>query len=396
MPVSDPTTFNVTHHSFHSPRDVTRHGLQHVTIIVIAVSASVGGVLVLLLCWHFLSRSSRSRKSAPLPPRQALVHQREQQLAAFTEHQNTSVPQIFIDERPSAPVRQGSNASLIPHINNISPNNSYRVSLYETDDGTEGLSSAHAYTGSLHPPTPPFSAAHLPHRASSSSTSLPLSNDNISEPTSPAATTLSPNHSQRRSNPRPRPRPFSVASNCTSHTGMTARSRSSMRGAPHAPHINLQIVLPAPLAPSLYPPVVDEHGRRSLISDTTYSGSWRSSLADKWIPVGQQSNPDPKPVKRQRSHDSMVERRGRHAQKEASMGPIPQRRNNSNPPTPSHLVGHLRRRSLDNSLLDSPPPVPRVPSAYVPLPRRDVPALLEHEVLPGPSSSFPNSRRLRS
>jgi len=308
-----------------------------------------------------------------LPPRQALVHQREQQLAAFAERQNVNVPEIFLDGRPSAPVRHDSNASLIPHVDNLTGNNSYRVSFHthETDDGTEGVSTSHA--DPLHPPRPRFSAPHLPHNTSS--TSLP-SSDNLSEPASLAArrsTSASPNQSQRRPNPLLRPRPFSVVSNATSHTGMTTHSRSSMRGAPHAPHVNVQIVLPAPLAPNLYPSVVDEHGRRSLVGDAAYNDSWRSSLADKWIPVGQQDNMGPKFVRRQRSHEPM-ERRGRHAQKEASLVPITQRRSNSNPPTPSQL-GLFTRRSLDNALSNTLP-LPRVPASYVSRPKQDAPVLL--------------------
>ena len=226
----------------------------------------------------------------------------------------TSVsPKFFFDDQPSAPVRYSSNASLVPHVDKLSANNSYRVSV-STDDGTEGVSTSHV--NPLHPPTPQFSAPHSPHSASSSS--LPSSNEHLSDPTSLAATrstSVSPSQSQRRPNPRSRPRPFSMVSNTTSHTGMTARSRSSMRGAPHAPHSNVQIVLPAPLALNLYPPVADEHGRRSLVGDSAYSDSWRSSLADKWIAVGQQSDSEPKSVKQQRSHDS-IQRRGRHAQSE--------------------------------------------------------------------------------
>ena len=314
MAIPNPPTFHVAHRSLLSPRD-TRHGNQHVTIIIIAIAASFGAVLVTFLCLYFLSRWSRSQRSTPLPPRQDLVHEREQQLAAFTEHLNTSVPRVFIDARPSASgVRQSSNASLIPHVDSLSPNNPYRVSFYETDDGTEGQS--HTHVNPLQPPTPRFSARHSSNSASS--TSLPSSNDHPSEPTSPAvkrSSSASPSQSQRRPNPRPRPRPFSVVSNATSHTGITVRSRSSMRGAPHAPHVNVQIVLPAPLAPDLYPPVIDELGRRSLVSNTTYSDSWRSSLADKWISVGQQTNLDSKPLKRQRSHDSIVDSR-QHAQSE--------------------------------------------------------------------------------
>lgn len=399
-----PIPNSIPHRSLHFPRDATRHGLQHVTIIIIAVSVSASSVIVILLCWYILSRSSRSHRSAPLPPRQALVHQREQQLAAFAEHQNITVPQIFLDGRPSAPGRHGSNASLIPHVDNLSGNNSYRVSFHahEPDDAVEGVSTSHV--NPLDRPIPRFSAPHSPHNTSS--TSLPSSIDHLPDPASLAArrsTSVSPNHSQRRPNPRLRPRPFSMVSTATSHTCMTTHSRSSMRGAPHAPHVNIQIVLPAPLAPNLYPPVVDEHGRRSLVGDAAYSDSWRSSLADKWIPVGQQDNLKPKSVRRQRSHEPM-ERRGRHAQservfccsgplygtnsipEEASLVPITQRRSNSNPPTPSQL-GLFTRRSLDNALANTPP-VPRVPASYVKHPKQDTPVPSERQL---PTSSFPNS-----
>lgn len=316
MPVPNSTSINIAHRSLHFPRDATRHGLHYITIIIIAASASVGAVLVTLLLWRILSRLSRSSRSAPLPPRQALVHQREQQLAAFTGHQNVSVPRNFLDVRPSAPVRHGSNASLIPHVDNSSANTSYRASLYthETDDGTEGLSTPPR--NPLHPPTPHFFAPHPPRN--SSSTSLPSSNDHTSGPTSLVATgstSVSPSQSLRRTNPRPRPRPFSMVSNGTSHTGMTARSRSTTRGAPHAAHSNVHIVLPAPLAPNLYPPVAGEHGRKSLVGDTAYGDNWRNSLADKWISVGQHNSPAPNSVKRQSSHETMG-RRGRQAQRE--------------------------------------------------------------------------------
>jgi hypothetical protein len=360
MPIAKLTTFNVAHRSLHFPRDGTR---QHHIIIIIIVLASIGGVLITLLFWRLLARSLSSRsRSAPLPPRQALVYQRERQLAAFTGHQSVSVPRKFLENLPSSPVRHrhGGNASLIPPVENSSANNSYRVSLYthETDDGIEGLSTSHG--NPLHPPMPHFFPPHLPLNASSTSHS--------SEPTSLAATSTSASRQSLRTNtnPRSRSRAYSVvSSNGTSRTGTTARSRSSIRGAPHAPHNNVQIVLPAPLAPNLY--------QQSPESDTAYGDNWRSSLADKWIPVGQQ--PEPKYVKRQASHDSL-DRRGRQAQKGASLG---HRRSNSNP-LPFH-PRHFPKRSLDNSLSDAPP-VPRVPSVYVP--RQDTPVLLAAEPTPDP------------
>ncbi|KAI0249571.1 hypothetical protein BJV78DRAFT_668200 [Lactifluus subvellereus] len=89
------TPLNTTYRSLrHFPRSSTRQGLNHTTIII-AVSASVGSVLVAILCWRIFSHLSGRSRSAPLPPRQALVHQREHRLAAFSEHKNASIPQHY-------------------------------------------------------------------------------------------------------------------------------------------------------------------------------------------------------------------------------------------------------------------------------------------------------------
>ncbi len=292
MLIAKPTSYNnVIHHS-HFPRDAMTHihGLHHTIIVVIAVSASVGGVLVTFLFWRCLSRNARR---APLPPRQALVHQREQQLAAFTGHRGIIIPGDVLDSLSPVSVCHGSDASLIPHVNSSA--NTLRTSLHthETEDGPESQSIS--YQNPLHP-TPHLSVPHSPLNASSAS--LPSSNNHSLSAT--GSTTASPSQSIRRTHPRPRPRPFSIVSNGTSHTTMTARSRSSTRGAPHAPHNNVQIILPAPLAPNLYP--------------SANGDNWRRGLADKWIPVGQHSIPEPKSVKPQRSRS--MERRGRQAQSE--------------------------------------------------------------------------------
>lgn len=303
------TPSNATYRSLrHFPRTATGQGLNHTTVITIAVSASVGGVLVAILCWRIFSRLSGRSRSVPLPPRQALVHQREHRLAAFSEHKNASIPLTSPDVRSSVPTYRGSNASLIPHAND-SPANTSSVHAYETDeDIQDNPPSPHGPP--LYPPTPPYVTPHLP--TSASSTSLLSSNDRsslYSAATTPAttfSTSTSPNQSLRRPKARHEPRPFSMTSDGTSRTSITPRSRSSVRGAPHAPHSNLKIVLPAPLAPELYSRAAGENkGQRTVVRDDAYRDSWRDSLVDKWIPVGQHAMPEPKSEKRQSRHDSM-------------------------------------------------------------------------------------------
>jgi hypothetical protein len=346
----------------HFPRDVQSRGLRHSTVIIIAASASVGGLLLVIILWRFLSHLFRP-KSAPLPPRQAPVHQRELQLVAFTEHKNASVPQILTDDSFSGHIHYGSDSALLPsNVGDLPPSTSNPVSSYETDETTLDSS----YGNRLHPPSPHFFPPRIPHTPSSSS--LPSSGDDsapssdAATPPTPLSTSVSASPSFRRARNRSghQPRPMSSASISTLHT---ARSRQSVRAAPHAPHSNVQIVLPAPLAPNLYdseritsdrPRVQSMFGRES-----TYSDSWRTSLVDTWISVGQHGLPDPEPMERQYGHDS-TERPTRLIRRGSSPGPrSPRSRSN-----PSPLSRHRPSSGLDQVPQGTHPPVPRVPSEY--------------------------------
>jgi hypothetical protein len=277
------------------PRDATNHGLRHTTIIIIAVAASVGSLLLAIIFWRILLRLSERSKSAPLPQRQALVHQRERQLVAFTEHNNASVPKIFADDT--------SNATSSFHL--------------DADERTKAaLHSSSA--NQLHPPTPPFFTPQVPTTGSSTSLHSSYGRSSPSSdgtnPRTANSPSMSPSLSVKRSaDPQgSRQRPQSMASIGTTHTIVTERSRTSIRGAPHAPHNNVQIVLPAPLAPSLHqrPASAEPRLSRPFGVDSTYMDSWRSSLVDTWVAVGQHGTPEPEHIERQRRGDSM-ERRGR-------------------------------------------------------------------------------------
>lgn len=252
----------------HFPRRAQNRTLDHSTIIIIiAVSASVAGLLLTILIWRILSRLLRP-KSAPLPPRQSLVHERELHLAEFAEYMDASVPEILT-------------------------NGSY---IHETDAATLDSSCG----AKLHPPSPHFFLSNTP--PSGSSSSLPSSNDD-SAPSSGAATPLtSPSQSSRRAINRsgPLPRPLSMIS---------TSSRHSIRGAPHSPHSNVQIVLPTPLAPSFYGGTASDSPllQRTLARNSTCSvrDNWRRSLADSWIVVGQDCSTESEPMERQKGHDRM-------------------------------------------------------------------------------------------
>jgi hypothetical protein len=269
---SDFSTSHPSHRSMRhlSPR-APSHGLGHNTLIIIVVSVSVGGLLLTILIWRILSRLLRP-KSAPLPPRQSLVHQRELQVAAFTEYKDAIVPQILTN---------GSD-------------------IHESDGATLDSS----YGIQLHPPSPQFFPPPTPPRGSLSS--LPSSNDDsalscgVVTPPTQSSTSVPASQSSRRGINRSGPRPLSTFS---------TSSRQSVRGAPHAPHNNVQIVFPAPLAPNLYEGTASDGSLfpRALTRDGTYSvsDSWRRSLADSWILVGQDCLPDSETMERQNGHDSM-------------------------------------------------------------------------------------------
>ncbi|KAH9964431.1 hypothetical protein BC827DRAFT_931226 [Russula dissimulans] len=287
------------------PRDAKSHGLRHTTIIIIVVSASVGGLLLTLLFYRVLSRSLARSRGAPFPPRQPLVHERELQLMAFALHPNGSVPHSLQDDRSSTYLRRGSISSFVPSSQEIH----------------------------LQPPTPSYATPRMQSSASptpfpSSNESSPPSSDAHTTPTT-APTSLSP--IPRRSFRHSTPRPFSMATIDTVQSTTTIRSRPSIRAAPHAPHSNIQIVLPAPLALSHYersasaePPPI-----RPLAGHNAYADSWRRSLVDSWIMVGQNDVPEPEHVEPRRSHDG-TERRSRLKQRGPSPGPISQR-SRSNP-----------------------------------------------------------------
>ncbi|TFK57406.1 hypothetical protein OE88DRAFT_1730774 [Heliocybe sulcata] len=128
-------------------------------------------------------------------------------------------------------------------------------------------------------------------------------------------------------------RPVSMASSIS--TAHTTRSRSTIRGPPHARYSNVQIVLPAPLAPSVYLEETDSEVHVFL--DSPVHGR---SATDSWVAVGNQRS-----VSQERPSV-------RNHQRTASGSSRTSKR--SQRPDPTSMYQPSVR----------PPPVPRLPSGY--------------------------------
>ncbi|OCH96610.1 hypothetical protein OBBRIDRAFT_13315 [Obba rivulosa] len=388
------------HYSRFHKRDDSGGKLSTSTIIIIAV---VCGCVVVLVCSLFLFRLifriCRPRESAPLPPVQPLAHHREQQLTSLSERKSTRPPTFFESDTllPRPYSRHISNpsssaASLLPDVSELPS----RQSSYHPEDGVSGEDSSApspvSFDSPLHIPTTQFSSgfngegsvasseepgdATPPPLSMSPSPSAPVSEAssmNMSYPISTRSYNNSPSRSSplrtsTRSPSRHHTRPMSIVSSASIRT---MQSRSTLRGLPHSPYSNIQVVLPAPLAPELYPYSQEMQGRYTFSSTEGTSVDRNTVFSDRWVPVGLQSM----------SVENLTRARS------SSVGPLPgpratpprSRSGSLFNPSPSPSPARGSRRAASQSRMDSsrafspsqlsshdghPPPVPRIPSMY--------------------------------
>lgn len=319
-------------------RDGDGGGLSTGDIIGIAVACGSVAILVLaLFLWRLLARCCRRKPPAPLPPVQDLAHRREQQLAILEANRST----IWLDDSVNSRRSKRFLNSTASDVSLISGMPERKNSFY-TDEGTTVESSTtfpsplSTNDMSLPPPNPMFLNGASPHN---SMTSMASSNGSgevasadatppeIGSPVSEAPSdhgSLSATPRQRpqpsyssgspharsvsRSASRQRSRPTSMVSLAatsysghTVHTMQTVRSTSTViHGAPHGPYSNVQIVLPAPLAPEVYPymqPLAE--GSVSSFNIAAQTPSRSSVFADPWVSVGNASTrrtPPPRPI----------------------------------------------------------------------------------------------------
>jgi hypothetical protein len=268
--------FSHTHHRHHYARATSDSGGSNTTTIVAVVCGFVGGVIVLFFLYQ-LSKKVFRKRANPLPPIQPLSHQRGRTISDFqdTLEGRKTRGATWYDSAYLHPMRTptGSASSLITGKERDSsmPPMDTASSFYLRDGAgrdTPTMEDAEAPgDGQLPLPHRPFAE----HRASSASSNLGSdsrsgsfdelrreSMDPISPTTTPSGSNsplLTDSGAQPLARPRGRrtsrmdpSRPQSLASNLTSSSNIHGR-----QGAPHSTHSRMQIVLPAPLAPDLYP-----------------------------------------------------------------------------------------------------------------------------------------------
>ncbi|KAJ7102176.1 hypothetical protein B0H15DRAFT_316495 [Mycena belliarum] len=310
-------------------------GLSAQTTLIVAVASACAGAVVVALVLYRLLR--RPAKPAPLPPKQELARYREQHTHAPRSRPPTwydsgllSAPpsdtytskSSFGDSRGGSPFRHPSLVSESPLCESPS------------DD---------SFTNT---PMPlPLQLPHLPFDISS--TSLSTADTDSPHPSTPlrvgSTDSHSPRHPRSMSSLRPqrRSRPLSVGSG----------SSRGIRGVPHGPHSQVQIVLPAPLA----------------FGDV--SNSSRLSVVDQWAPMAVRSDESLMPRPQRRSFSSSEPRRSTSQSSQSHLSPnsrramtslsapLPQR---SHPPSPDYSSS-------------SPPPVPQIPQQWLPDPLVGIP-----------------------
>ncbi len=291
-------------------------GLSTSTIIVIAVVCGAVGILILtLFLWRLVARLFHREIPAPLPPVQALAHHREAQAAAFA-----SRPTTWMDGSINGRSRHflhptSSSVSLIPgtpdwkssfYTDEITTAESaYSLSSPVPHDDSDlplphprffgpptGISSPHASLHSMASSTASSEASSSPPSglSPSPSASAPESTHDLAvEPVGTLPTSQSNNRTPRlppEARSASRPRPTSMISLSGSvRSARTMRSNgTTIRGTPHGPLSNVQIILPTPLAPQVHPymyPLAE-----GSFSNLDFSDSARSSVVDQWVSVG--------------------------------------------------------------------------------------------------------------
>ena len=223
--------------------------LSTTLIIIIAVSGLVGSVLILFLIF----KCCRRPKSAPLPPIQPLAHHREK-------------------ESPYLPRPRTFHSSLGPNLfgtyeSDTSLLKPSRDSTFQASEESNGspFSTIRSFSA------PPSPKTHLTPQSSPATTEDERSSATLQYiPTSRQARSAS-----RVGPRRPRSRVISTASTQTTFTHVSARPVSVIRGAPHSSLSNIQIVLPAPLAPQL---------QNYMVTIPSIAGTFSNSELDLSIP----------------------------------------------------------------------------------------------------------------
>ncbi|KAI0361837.1 hypothetical protein OH77DRAFT_1516748 [Trametes cingulata] len=422
-------------------RDADSGGkLSQSTIIIIAVVCGCVVLLVFaLFLWRNLARSCRRSRNVPLPPVRDLAHHREQQLAAFADRA-ASRPATWVDPPMFHPraysthflSASASNASLIRHSPDFTntSRSPTREGSWAVEDAPSSESSPYPTplsTEDLRAPNPSYFAMNPDNSMASvvsdtsdlaSSSAFVTSPSELAHSAESSASLVQNAVAPARPRPprasRSRSRPLSVVSSAgTMHSMHTAQSMNTLRGPAHSIHSNIQIVLPAPLAPELYPAMrplddrISVYGGGASRTNSFYGfsgeGDNRRSVADPWLghspspsrvsvrmereasggSSSRRSSVGPRPNSASRPRSSLskmastsslhdnsdsASTRARRAQSQPPLPypPLPSSQPPSRAPSPGPGSGPSRPTSMMSMMppMSPPPPVPRIPSMY--------------------------------
>lgn len=219
------------HHPHASNHHLAR-GLSQENSIIVAVCASVGGVILAFFLVRTIRKLYRSANSNPLPPVQPLSHHREQFAQVDGRTRTLGSTRLSAYHSSHTLLPSGSKVSLIgeQHLGNNNPSSP-----------SSPTSDTYEWPGLIVNPERPLPIPTL-HDSLDSPPSLGSTKAELS------ARTLSLQAGNLLATPPPfrRPRPSSMSS---SHNTFVSRtSRHSVQGMPHSRHGQIQIVLPTPLA----------------------------------------------------------------------------------------------------------------------------------------------------
>lgn len=247
---------------YNSRRNLTSNffgtGSNHTTAIIIIVVCAAAGMLILFCLFRFF-RHSWARGSAPLPPMQPIASYREQRLMEFEEQsiRFTTYPQPPSLSPPlkSSPAASDSSSILVTEETFPSRKSSlYTAEKGNVQDEEEVLQIPDAVLNHSN-----SSLCSLPSTPPSASVVL----------SSPSQATLPHSYPHR-------------AASAVSKTSIGSVRSSGRIGVPHGPHSQVNIILPSPLAPALYPYMSGPEAGRLGIDGPQMSV--RSSLVDMWAP----------------------------------------------------------------------------------------------------------------
>lgn len=246
-------------------------GAIKVTIIV----STIFGILGVIAVFVFILK--RRPKSPPFPPIQPLAHYRERE-AKYS-------PQPYL---PHKELDKGSkNGSEEGSLGPV------RMSSIRTTDSSRSRPTYVLPSDSSVPLTPPADASRPLSVNSQSYERVSPSQEYVSTTQLARSSSLSRSRSRHELTRKPS---TSTVLTRTVSTHTSSRSVDTIRGAPHYPHNNIEIVLPTPLAPQLRdhmtgnPSAIQGSGdlpeRGGLISDR-----WMATLisATPWCPFTDQS-----------------------------------------------------------------------------------------------------------